>query len=340
MAMTSIKRLHLSLILFISIFLVGTLGFKIFGGQEWSILDCIYMTVITISTVGYGEIVDMSHNPTGRIFATIFIILSLGTIAFAVSSITAFVVEGELKNILGRKKMEKEIQKLLNHYIVCGSDETAQTAIQELLLTKRSFVVIEPSAERIDKLKSLGPFLFIQGDPTDERVLKQAGIDRAKGVFLSLPTDEANLYGTVTVRSLNPQVRLVVKVIDIRSQAKIIKAGANCAVSPAFIGGMRMVSEMIRPTATTFLDMMLRDKEKVLRIEEVSIKADSPLCGRSLAEAAIEEKTGALLVAVKKAGSPDYEFNPPRSHRIEAEEILILMASPEMLEKIKSLSTS
>lgn len=338
--MTSIKRLQLSLILFISIFLIGTVGFKIIGGQEWSILDSIYMTVITISTVGYGEIVDLSHNPAGRIFATVFIILSLGTIAFAVSSITAFVVEGELKNILGRKKMEREIQKLSNHYIVCGSDETAQTAIQELLLTKRPFVVIEPSAERIDRLRSLGSFLFIQGDPTDELVLKQAGIDRAKGVFLSLPTDEANLFGTMTVRGLNPHVRLVVKVIDIRSQAKMMKAGANSAVSPAFIGGMRMVSEMVRPAATTFLDMMLRDKERVLRVEEITVKAGSPLCGQSIAEAAIEEKTGALLVAIKKAGSTDYEFNPPRSHRIEANEILILIATPEMLAKLESLITS
>ncbi len=332
--------MKLSLILFISIFLIGTLGFKLTGGEEWSILDSIYMTIITISTVGYGEIVDLSQNPAGRVFATVFIILSLGTIAFAVSSITAFVVEGELKNVLGRKKMAKEIQKLSDHYIVCGSDETAQTAIQELLLTKRPFVVIEPSAERIDKLKSLGSILFIQGDPTDEQVLKQAGIDRAKGVFLSLSTDEANLFGTVTIRSLNPHIRLVVKVIDIRSQAKMIKAGANSAISPAFIGGMRMVSEMVRPEATTFLDMMLRDKERVLRVEEVLVNPDSPLCGQSLAEAAIEEKTGALLVAIKRADSSDYEFNPPRSHRIEAGETLILIATPEMIEKIKSLSSA
>jgi voltage-gated potassium channel len=338
--MTSTRRLRLSLILFVSIFLMGTLGFKIISGKQASLLDCLYMTVITISTVGYGEIIDLSHNPVGRIFTTIFILLSLGTIAFAVTSITAFVVEGELKNILGRKKMEKEIKKLVNHYIVCGSDETAQTAIQELLLTRRPFVVIEPSAERIEKLKSLGPLLFIQGDPLDENILKEAGIDRAQGVFLSLPTDEANLFGTVTVRGLNPRVRIVAKVIDIRSQAKMIKAGATSAISPSYIGGMRMVSEMVRPAATTFLDMMLRDKEKVLRVEEITIKADSPLCGQTLAEAAIEEKTGALLVAIKKALSSDYEFNPPRSHKIEANETLILIASPEMLDKISSLSTS
>ncbi|MCX7973254.1 MAG: potassium channel protein [Candidatus Aminicenantes bacterium] len=337
--MTSLKKLKLSLVLFISIFLLGTIGFKLVGGRQYSLLDCVYMTVITISTIGYGEIVDLSHKPAGRLFATVFIILSLGTIAFAVSSITAFVVEGELKNILGRKKMAKEIQKLSDHYIVCGSDETALTAIQELRLTKRPFVVIEPSAERIEKIKALGSILFIQGDPTDESVLKEAGLDQAKGIFLSLPTDEANLFATFTVRGLNPNIRIVVKVIDIRSQAKMIKAGANSAISPAFIGGMRMVSEMIRPAATTFLDMMLRDKEKVLRVEEVTIKPGSSLCGQTLAEAGIEEKTGALLVAIKKAGSSDYEFNPPKSHRLEPEETLILIATPQMVQNLNSLAS-
>ncbi len=338
--MSSLKRLRLSLILFISVFLIGVLGFKLVGGKEWSLLESLYMTVITISTVGYGEVVDLSQNPAARLFAVIYIIICLGTIAFAVSSITAFVVEGELKNILGRKRMEKEIHKLAGHFIVCGSDETAQTAIQELLLTKRPFVVIEPSAEKIEKLKSLGPVLFLQGDPVDERILEEAGIKRAQGIFLSLPSDEANLFATITVRSLNPTIRIVVKVIDLRSQAKMLKAGADSAISPAYIGGMRMVSEMVRPAAVTFLDLMLRDREKVLRVEELTVKPDSALCGQTLAEVAIGEKTGALLVAVKRAGSADYEFNPAPSRRIEPGDTLILIASPEMIQKINSLFAS
>ncbi len=338
--MSSLKRLRLSLILFISVFLVGVFGFKLIGGKEWSLLESLYMTVITISTVGYGEVVDLSQNPAARLFAVIYIIICLGTIAFAVSSITAFVVEGELKNILGRKRMEKEIHKLAGHFIVCGSDETAQTAIQELLLTKRPFVVIEPSAEKIEKLKSLGPVLFLQGDPVDERVLEEAGIKRAQGIFLSLPSDEANLFATITVRSLNPTIRIVAKVIDLRSQAKMLKAGADSAISPAYIGGMRMVSEMVRPAATTFLDMMLRDREKVLRVEELTVKPGSAFCGQTLAELAVGEKTGALLVAVKRAGSADYEFNPAPSRRIEPGDTLILIASPDMVQKIKSLLAS
>lgn len=335
--MSSTKRLRLSLILFLSVFLVGVIGFKLFGGKEWSLLESVYMTVITISTIGYGEVVDLSSNPAARIFATVYIIICLGTIAFAVSSITAFVVEGELKNILGRKRMEKEIQKLSGHYIVCGSDETAQTAIQELILTKRPFVVVEPAAEKIEKLRRLGVTLWVQGDPTDEKTLVEAGVERAAGVFLSLPSDEANLFATITVRTLNPKTRIVAKVIDIRSQAKMLKAGADSAISPAFIGGMRMVSEMVRPAAVTFLDMMLRDREKVLRVEELTVRPESALCGRTLAELAIQEKTGALLVAVKKAGAADYEFNPPPTRKIEPGETLILIASPEIMAKLESL---
>ncbi len=335
--MSSTKRLRLSLILFLSVFLVGVIGFKLFGGKEWSLLESVYMTVITISTIGYGEVVDLSGNPAARVFATVYIIICLGTIAFAVSSITAFVVEGELKNILGRKRMEKEIQKLSGHYIVCGSDETAQTAIQELILTKRPFVVVEPAAEKIEKLRRLGVTLWVEGDPTDEKTLLEAGVERAAGVFLSLPSDEANLFATITVRTLNPKTRIVAKVVDIRSQPKMLKAGADSAISPAFIGGMRMVSEMVRPAAVTFLDMMLRDQEKVLRVEELTVRPESALCGRTLAELAIQEKTGALLVAVKKAGAADYEFNPPPTRKIEPGETLILIASPEIMAKLESL---
>lgn len=337
--MASIKRLRLSLVLFLSVFLAGVLGFKLLGGKDWSLLESVYMTVITISTVGYGEVIDLRANPAGRIFTTVYIIVCLGTIAYAVTSITAFVVEGELKNILGRKRMAKEIQKLSRHFIVCGSDETAQTAIQELILTKRPFVIVEPSAEKIEKLRHLGVTLWVEGDPTDEKTLMEAGIERAEGVFLSLPSDEANLFATITVRTLNPKIRIVVKVVDIRSQLKMLKAGADSAISPAFIGGMRMVSEMVRPAAVTFLDMMLRDREKVLRVEELTVGPESALCGQTIAELAIQEKTGALLVAVKKASSTDYEFNPPPNRKIEPGETLILIASPEMMAKLASLKT-
>jgi voltage-gated potassium channel len=332
------KRIYISVVVFFLVFLMGIAGFKIIGGEEWSLLDSLYMTVITLSTVGYGEVVDISSNPAARIFATIFILFSLGTIAFAVSSITGFIVEGELKNILGRKKMEKRISKLKDHYIVCGTEETAMTVIQELILTLKKFVVVEPQQDRIDKLGSLGDMLFIQGDPSEDEVLLNAGIDKAKGILLSLPTDEANLFVSVTARSLNPDIRIVTKGTDVKSHKKMKKAGSDAVISPAYIGGMRMVSEMIRPAVVTFLDMMLREREKVLRFEEVTIREKSSLIGKNIVEAGVGEKTGALIVAIKSAQSGEYCFNPSKDMTINVGDILIVISAPEMVKEIEKMA--
>ncbi len=335
--MSNRRRIYISLAIFVAVYLIGVIGFKFFGGKEWTLLDSLYMTAITISTIGYEEVIDLSANPAARIFTIGFIILSLGTIAFAVSSITAFIVEGELKNILGRRRMEKEIAKLKDHYIVCGSDETAETIIRELLLTHREFVVVEPTKEKIDRLAALGDILYVQGDPAEDEVLIKAGIERARGILLSLPTDEANLFVTITARSLNPHLRIVAKGIDLKSHDKMRKAGADSVISPTYIGGMRMVSEMVRPAVVTFLDMMLRDRERSLRFEEAGVEKGSPLEGKTIREAKLEEKTGALLVAIRKGGRADYDFNPPGDRRIEAGDVLIFIGSPEMARGIEKI---
>ena len=337
--MDSKRRIFLSVAIFFLVLMIGVAGFKVIGGQEWSWLDSLYMTVITLSTVGYGEIVDISGNVPARIFVVVFIVLCLGTIAFAVSSITSFIVEGELKNILGRKKMEKRISRLKDHYIICGTGETALTIIKELLLTKKDFVVVEPSQERIEKLASLGDVLFLQGDPAEDEVLISAGIKGAKGILLSLPNDEANLFVSITARSLNSQIRIVTKGIDVKSHNKMRKAGSDAVISPSFIGGMRMVSEMIRPSVVTFLDMMLRERDRVLRFEEVQVKPGSFLVDKKMCESRVKEKTEALVVAIRKAGTGEYDFNPARDAVIQADDTLILIGSPEMVQKLEKLAS-
>ncbi len=329
------KRIYFSLAMFFTVFFVGIVGFKIIGGRECSLLDSLYMTVITLSTVGYGEVGNLSAIPGARVFTIIFILLSLGTIAFAVTSITSFIVEGELKNLLGRRRMEKEIAKLKDHYIVCGSDETSMTVIQELVLTKRPFVVVEPLQEKIEKLSLQGNILFVHGDPTEDNVLLQAGIERAKGILLSLPSDEANLFVTITARSINPDIRIVTKGIDVKSHKKMVKAGSDAVVSPEFIGGMRMVSEMIRPAVVTFLDMMLRDREEVLRFEEIHVEKSASFVGKTIGEAGIDKETGSLLVALRRAGSDKYDFNPVKSSEIQEGDVLVLIATPNMIMQIE-----
>jgi len=330
------RKIFAALLIFVFVFLGGVVGFKTLGGENWSWTDSLYMTVITVSTVGYGEVVDMASNPGARLFASVFIILCLGTIAFAISSITAFVVEGELKNILWRKKMDKEISKLTDHYIICGSDSTAQTIISELLLTRKRFVVVEPSTEKLDKLKSLGEFSFVSGDPTEDQTLITAGIMRAKGVLLSLATDEENLFVTLTAKDLNPHIRVITKGIDIKSHRKMEKAGADVVISPSFIGGMRMVSEMIRPAVVSFLDMMLRDREEVLRFEEVAVRNMPHLIGKMVSDFISENKTGALLVALKNTQTGKYSFNPKAEWKLQEDDILLLMGSPEMIASLEN----
>jgi voltage-gated potassium channel len=334
------KRLIASLLVFVFVFLAGVAGFKLLGGPEWTVMDAVYMTVITVATIGYGEVHDLRDHPGARVFAVVYIIICLGTIAFAVSSITAFVVEGELKHILGRRKMEKAIAKLSNHYLVCGSDETAQTIVRELIQTQKPFVVVDSSEERLARMKELGEIPWVQGDPSEDDVLVRAGIMRARGLICSLPTDEANLFVLVTAKSLNPALRVVAKGIDLRSHAKMKKAGADSVISPAFIGGMRMVSEMIRPATTTFLDLMLRERDRVLRFDEVAIPPGSPLAGKTVGEADLESKTGALFVARRRGEGKDFDFNPGKTAVLEAGDVLVFIAAPEMIAGLEKIAAS
>ncbi len=332
------RRIYLALGVFVLVFCLGVAGFRIIGGPGWTISDAVYQTVITLSTVGYGEAHNLSSTPALRAFTVLFNLLCLGTIAFAITSITAFIVEGELRNILWRRRMDKKIARLRDHYIVCGGDETAQTIVRELVLTRRPCVAVVRTKELVDKLTCWGKVLLVLGDPTDDDVLVQAGIARAKGIFLCLPTDEENLFVTISSRNINPKVRIVAKAIEVNADKKIAKAGADLVISPTFIGGMRMVSEMVRPAATTFLDMMLRDREKVFRVEEIKVEKGSSLAGKTVEEARLSEKTGALLVAVRKAGSADYEFNPPKDRRIVENDVLILIARPDMLTALGKMT--
>ena len=336
--MKSGRRVIAALLAFLFVFLAGVVGFKLIGGREWTLLDSVWMTVITLSTVGYGEPHDSSTHPGLRTFTVIFNLLCLGTIAFAITSITAFIVEGQLKDYLGRRRMDKKIARLRNHFIVCGGDETAQTIIQDLLLTKRPFVVIEPLAEKIARLQELGEILYIRDVPTEDAVLERAGIRRARGILLSLPTDEDNLFVTLSARGLNPRLRIVTKGIELQSHTKMKKAGADAVISPTYIGGMRMVSEMVRPAVATFLDMMLRDRKQVLRVEEVTVGEGSELIGSTVAKTGIGEKTGALVVAMRRAGQADYLFNPAKTTVIGQGDVLILIVDPAMLKNIRAMA--
>lgn len=319
------------------IFLIGVAGYKLIGGNQWSLLDAVYMTVITLSTVGFGEIHTLTAAPAARIFTMFLILFGVGLLAFVVSSVTAFVVEGELRNLFGRQRMKREIEKLRDHYIICGVGETGFHVAEELFKTRRPFVAVDSNTQHLERLQTVGPVLFIEGDATRDEDLLQAGIERAKGLVATLPTDEANLFATITARELNHKIRIITKMIDDSAHRKFLRAGANAIVSPTFIGGMRLVSELIRPTVVTFLDTMLRGDEATFRVEEILIPEDSKLAGQTLEQAGIAHKTGALVLAIRDAGNSSFVYNPPAGKTLAAGSTLVVLGSVEMMERINKI---
>lgn len=328
------RRLRSALLLLIATFLVGVVGYQLSEG--WSTFDALYMTVITLATVGYGETHPLS--PPGRVFTIALIMVGVGVLTYGVTAATAFVVEGTLTNLIGRRKMEADIRKLDDHVILCGAGDTGRHIAEELSKTRVPFVVIDQDGDRINALEKIGRVLSIVGDATQDEILLQARILQAKGLIAALPQDRDNVFAVLTARALNRNLRIVSKVIGLESRAKLEKAGADATVSTNAIGAMRMASELIRPTVVSFLDTMLRADGGDVRIEEVKLPPTSTLAGRTLREAAIYEQTGLLVMAIGKGQA--YELNPSPELRLQAGDGLIVCCQPEQLARLRNLVTA
>lgn len=279
-------------------------------GSPIGYIQCLYMTVITTFTVGYGELVPIVTS-FDRIYTMLVITVGIGTIGYALSQMTAFIVEGDLRNILGRRKMEKRIVILHDHFLVCGSGDVGHYVIDELFATKRSLVVIDTDEEHLKKVIGDRSILYIVGDATDEEVLIHAGAKVAAGVICALQNDRDNLVLAMTCRQINPKLRIVAKAHDIKLLERLRHAGADAVVSPQFIGGLRLVSEMVRPTVVTFLDQMLRESDAAVRVEEVRIAAGSRMAGKRLNEIDLEQR-GMSAMALKAPGSDKFVYVPAR----------------------------
>lgn len=316
------------------ILIIGTVGYWFVGNGKYPLTDCFYMTVITIATIGYGEIIDMTGNPTGRLFTVFIALFGIGTLTYILSNFTAFIVEGELNETFRRRKMEKMIKKFLEHYIICGIEGVGFHIVKELHETQRPHVIVDIDRKKIEKiLETFKERVYIEGDATDSDTLLKAGIMEAKGLFAVSGDDNQNLVISLTAKQINPNVRVVARCHDLKNMEKMKKAGADAVVSPTFIGGLRMASEMVRPAVVSFLDTMLRDKQKNLRIEEVLIP-DS-FAGKSIADLNLKKYHGVLLMAVKT--KDDWAYNPPDGYMLKPEDALIFMTTPEerfTLEKI------
>jgi voltage-gated potassium channel len=327
------KRLAQIAVLFLAVFTAGTVAFMAVEG--WSLMDAAYMTTITLSTVGFQEVHPLS---TGGRLVTIGLILGgTGSLAYGLSVVTAFIVEGELRDLLGKRRMEKALARLQSHVIVCGAGETGKHVVEELLKTRTPCAVIEGNLAGCKHLERFGPIPVIEGDATDGAVLKHARLEVARGLITTLPSDKDNLFVILTARELNPTLRIVTRAVEDDSYQKLRKAGADSVVSSNQIGGLRLASEMIRPKVVSFLDTMLRDSERVVRVEEAEVGPDSPVVGKTLGDLDLINRVGLVVVAKRRGLDGSYEYNPKASSRLDAGDLLIVCCEPGQVEALREL---
>ncbi|MCI0402156.1 MAG: potassium channel protein [Acidobacteria bacterium] len=318
-------------------------GYRLLADRPVSLLDAFYMAIITLAGVGYGEIVDTSHTPALRVFNIFVVLFGVTITVYVFSVVTAFLVEGEIHNIFWRRKMQKRISQLSGHYIVCGLGHTGQHAVEELHKTGTPFVVIEHHEDQVKRAlehlgQAYGEMLYLLGDATDEDVLDRAGIDRARGVIAALPLEKDNLVITVMVRQKTPDVRIVARCTDEKFAERIMKAGANGTVNPHRIGGMRLASEVLRPHVVSFLDLMLREQSRTLRIEDIEAGAGSPWTNRMLSDLKIHERHNLLVLAVRTPGDAKtsrFWPNPPHSMMVQPGTAIIVMGDVNDIRKAR-----
>lgn len=310
---------------------VGTAGYMII--ERWSFLDSLYMTVITITTVGYREVARVSA--AGQIF-TIFIIFSgVGVIAYILGQVAQVMVDIQVKSLIGRKKLGQRMKSLKDHYILCGFGRIGSIISRELMENRIPMVVIDNDPEKKASLES-EQIPYINDDATSDEILMEAGIERAKGVISVVASDADNLFITMTARGLNPEIFILARADGEATEKKLLRAGANRVVMPYHIGGHKMALTIIKPAVTDFLDFTVQGKHIELEMGEVRVGERSRLNGMTLVESGIRQELDVIIVAVRK-GDGAMRFNPSSQTRIEAGDVLISLGRSEDLAKLKQI---
>ncbi|MCB0174657.1 MAG: potassium channel protein [Anaerolineae bacterium] len=326
-------RIFRAILLFAVALLFGTLGYHRLEG--WPLMDGLYMTVITMTTIGYGEIGPM--NQTGRIFTIFLALASVGIGGYAISTIAAFMMEGDFQRIFEGTRMDKQIADLKDHIILCGIGRVGMQIAAELYRSQASFVVVDQNHEELERLRRLGDVLYVRGDAARDETLRLAGIERAKGLIVALSDDKENSFVVLTGRSLNPNLRIVARLVEEQNAEKLRRVGADEVVSPNAIGGVRMASMMVRPAVIQFFDEVLNVSGHKLGLEEVQITARSALNGQTLREAAIGREVGLLVVAIRSHDGK-YQFNPSAQTHLTSGDILIVIGTPEQLVLLRKIN--
>lgn len=325
--------------------IVSTLIFyglgRYYHRPDWTFMNCLFMVVITLTTIGYGDWLDIRNLVGAQAFTMLLAMVGIAVPAFLVSNITALIVEGLFSERFRSRRMQKRLSQIRDHIIVCGVGTTGVHCLSEIIWTGRPVVAIDMDEQKLLRIaEEVGEFPYVVGPAEHDEVLKQAGIERAVGLIACLTEDKDNVFVTLTARSMNRHIRIISKVLDETSVRKLLIAGANNTVNPTAVGGLRLVSELVRPATVTFLDNMLRDRKDGYRFEELTVEPRSSVAGKSLAQANLRGNGRALVVAAKKPGEKQFIYNPTADLVLDAGLMLVLLANLEDLAALRPLFRS
>jgi voltage-gated potassium channel len=328
--MNSTKRVVISVILVFLTVVGGTAGYMLI--EKWPLLDSLYMTVITLSTIGYGEVRPVSD--VGRIYTMFLIFFGVGFALFAAGAVVQYMVEGQLRTVLGRRRLDNKIGRLKNHYIICGYGRIGRVLCQKLRGNPLGIVVIEKDPSLVPVMEEDG-VLYLSGDASSETVLKRAGIERAKGLVSALATDMDNVFLVLTARQLSKTLYIIARASQEETKAKLIAAGADKVESPYDIGATNMAQRILRPTVTSFLDLALDQHKKTdIQMEEIPVAASSVLNNIMLKDSGIRQKYNLIIIAIKK---PDgsMAFNPSFESVIQGGDTVIAVGEYQNLQALE-----
>ena len=322
MATSRWRNVLIGIALLCLIVVVGSFGYVLLG---FGVLDAVYQTVTTITTVGFREVQPLDSN--GKVFTIVLILAGVGVALYTLTVLFELLAEGHLGRAVERRRMEKKIASLSGHVVVCGWGRVGRTIARELTLGGKEVVVIDEDPARLMTVTS---YPYVNGDASDDDVLRQAGIDRASALVAAVSTDPANLFITLSGRSLRPDLFIVARAREESSVAKLERAGADRVVNPQEIGGARMAAFLVQPHVTEFIDVVMHDREMALRLEEIEVAPQSPLAGISVSEAHVRDRTGALVLAIRE---PDGGFitSPDARTEMRAGQVLIAIGTPAQL---------